>query len=139
MGPKKDASMLRGIRGGIGWNILSSLMQRFAILAANFECKAGGEFQGMRSESAFTTNGYRNWKHATERNRGFSKHAASKEHLTCRSTWEEKIKRFEMGKKITSLVNTEAKKLKEIATMFIDTLESEDEGCGKRPAFTGNH
>ena len=41
-------------------------------------------------------------------NKGFSKHAASKELLACYSTWKEKIKRSEMGKEITSLVNTEA-------------------------------
>ena len=40
-------------------------------------------------------------------NREFSKHAVSKEHLACYSTWKEKIKRSEMGKKITTLVNTE--------------------------------
>ena len=36
---KKDALMLHDIRGGIGWNILSSLMQRFAILAAILNVK----------------------------------------------------------------------------------------------------
>ena len=46
----------------------------------------------------------------TEMNREFSKHAASKEHLKCYSTWKENVKQSEMGKKITSLliVNTEA-------------------------------
>ena len=39
----------------------------------------------MRCESTFTTDGYRNFEHATEMNRGFSKHAASKEHLACYS------------------------------------------------------
>ena len=32
MGSRKDFSMLHGIKGGIGWNILSSLMQLFAFL-----------------------------------------------------------------------------------------------------------
>ena len=41
-------------------------------------------------------------------NRGFSKHAASKEHLACYSTWKEKIKRSKMSKDITSLANTKA-------------------------------
>ena len=45
LGPKKDASMLRGIRGGIGWNILSSLMQRFAILAAILNVKLEETFE----------------------------------------------------------------------------------------------
>ena len=39
MGPRKDASMLHGIRGGIDWNILSSLMKLFAFLAAILNLK----------------------------------------------------------------------------------------------------
>ena len=74
----------------------------------NFESKAGGDFRGMRCELTFTTDGCRNWKHATELNTGFSKHAASKKHLACYSTRKEKLKRSEMGEKITSLVNTNA-------------------------------
>ena len=35
----------------------------------------------MHCESTFATNDYRDWKHATETNRDFSKHAAFKEHL----------------------------------------------------------
>ena len=61
----------------------------------------------MCCESTSTTDCYRNWKHA-KRIRDFSKHAASKEHLACYSTWKEKIKRSEMGKEITSLAHTEA-------------------------------
>ena len=38
-GPRKNASMLRGIRGGNGWNILSSLMQFVAFLAAILSLK----------------------------------------------------------------------------------------------------
>ena len=70
----------------------------FCFPCRNFETKAGGDFRGMRCKSTYTTDGYRNWKHATETNRGFSKHAASKEHLACYSTWKEIIKRPEMGK-----------------------------------------
>ena len=40
--------------------------------------------------------------------RELSKHAAFKEHLACYSTYKEKIQGSEMGKEITSLVNTEA-------------------------------
>ena len=40
-------------------------------------------------------------------NRGFSKHATSKEQLALLLYMEKKIKRSEMGKEITSLVNTE--------------------------------
>ena len=45
LGPRKDASMLRGIRGGIGWNILSSLMQLFAFLAAILNLKLEETFK----------------------------------------------------------------------------------------------
>ena len=83
----------------------------------NFESKTGGDFRGMPCEFIFTTIGYRHWKHSTVMNSGFSKHDATKEHLACYSTWKEKIKRSEMGKEITSLVNTE--ELKEIATIFL--------------------
>ena len=62
----------------------------------------------MRCKSTFATDAYRNWKHATEMNRHASKYAASKVNLACYSTWKENIKRPEMGKKITSLVITEA-------------------------------
>ena len=79
-------------------------------------------------------------------NRGFSKHAASREHLACCSTWEEKTKRSETDKKITSLVNTVAieknrcyfSTLIDIVAFLaihqlafrgkIDAFESEDEG-----------
>ena len=80
----------------------------FCFLCRNFDTKAGGDFRRMRCESTFITDSYRNWKHATEMNRGYSKHAASEEHLACYSTWKEKIKRSEMGKEIFSLVNAEA-------------------------------
>ena len=60
-GAKKDASMLRGITGGIGWNILSNLMQRFAALAAIFNVKLEETCEElMRCKTAFATNRYRN-------------------------------------------------------------------------------
>ena len=80
----------------------------FCFPCRNFESKAGGDFREMSCESTFTTDGYRNWKHATEMNRGFSRHAASKEHLAFYYIWKEKIKRSETDKEITSLVNREA-------------------------------
>ena len=100
----------------------------------------------MRCESTFTTNAYRNWKHVTEMNRGFSKHAASKEHLACYNICKEKIKRSEMCKEIALVVNTEAIERNRyyFATLIdvvvflathqlafrgkIDTWESKDEG-----------
>ena len=44
-GSRKDALMLLGIRGGIGWNILSSLMQRFTFLAAILNLKLEETFE----------------------------------------------------------------------------------------------
>ena len=60
----------------------------FCFPCRKYKSKAGGDFRERRCESPFTTNGYSNWKHATEMNRGFSKHAASKEHLAYYSTWK---------------------------------------------------
>ena len=79
----------------------------FCFPCRNFKSKAGGDFRRKRCELTFTVDGYLNWKHATEMRRGFAKHAATKEHLACYSTWKEKIKRYEMGEEITLLVNTE--------------------------------
>ena len=45
LGPRKDAWMLRGIRGGVGWNILSSLMQHFAFVVAIFNLKLENTFE----------------------------------------------------------------------------------------------
>ena len=87
----------------------------FCLPCRNSESKAGGHFRGMRCES-FTTDGNRNWNHATEISRGFSKYAASKEHLEFHST-RKKFKQTEMDKEITSLVIT--KKLKESDTIFL--------------------
>ena len=118
----------------------------FCFPCLNFESKAERDFRGMRYESTFTTAGYRNWKHAVEINRGFSKHAVSKEHLACYSTCKERIEQSEMGKEITSLGNTEAiernryyfSTLIDMVTFLvshqlalrgkIDAFESKDEG-----------
>ena len=88
----------------------------FCFPCRNFESKAGGDFRGMRCESTFTTDCYRNWKHAIELNRGYSKITASKEHLACYSTWKEKFKPSEIGEEINSW--STHKQLKEIATLF---------------------
>ena len=100
----------------------------------------------MRYKSTLTTDGYCNRKHATKIRRGFSKHAASKEHLACYSIWKEKIKRSKMDKEIISLISIEAiqgsryyfSTLIDIIAFLathqlafrgkIDALKSEDEG-----------
>ena len=45
LGLKKDASMLRDIRDGIGWNILSRLMRLFAFLAVILNQKLEETFE----------------------------------------------------------------------------------------------
>ena len=90
------------------WNWLKYFVKydaAFCFFCRSFESKAGEDFQGLRCESTFTTDGYRNWKHATKINKDFFKHPASKEHLACYSTWKEKIKRSEISKEIISLGN----------------------------------
>ena len=92
----------------------------FCFPCRNFEFKAGGDFRGMRCESTFTTDCYRNWKHAIELNREYSKITASKKHLACYSTWKEKFKRSEIGKEINSW--STPMQLKEVATIFLRQL-----------------
>ena len=103
---KKDASMLRGIKGGISWNILTSLMQRFAILAAILNEKPEKTFEECVVNQLLQSMAIGIGSMLLKMNGGFSKHAAFTEHLACHSTWKEKIKRFKMGKEITSLVIT---------------------------------
>ena len=100
--------MLHGIRGGIGWNILSSLMQLFVFLAAISNLKLEETFKECVVNQLLQPMAIKLEAYAAKINRGFSKHAGSKEHLTCYSTWKEKMKRSEMGKEIISLINTEA-------------------------------
>lgn len=66
-----------------------------------FSCRMFGG-----SESAFTKSGYSNWKHATDKAKGFSRHANSKEHLTCVVAWKEKNLRTSARNKISTLVNS---------------------------------
>lgn len=58
-------------------------------------------------DSTFTVRGYRNWKHAVEKDRGFHKHATSKEHLTCVLRWKENERRIDCGKEISTLLNAD--------------------------------
>jgi len=44
--------------------------------------------QGRRVDQAFTLKGYRDWKHATEAQEGFPRHAHSKDHLACCVMWK---------------------------------------------------
>ncbi|KAI4801502.1 hypothetical protein KUCAC02_019397 [Chaenocephalus aceratus] len=51
--------------------------------------------------------GFRNWKNAVERDKGFHKHANSKERLSCYAMWKEREKRASTGKEISTLVNAD--------------------------------
>lgn len=41
------------------------------------------------SDSVFTSTGFSNWKHATDKAKGFYRHANSKEHLAFMAIWKE--------------------------------------------------
>ncbi|KAK0137976.1 Zinc finger MYM-type protein 1 [Merluccius polli] len=68
--------------------------------------------------------GYSDWKHAVEANKGFYKHATSKEHLTCMVMWTERDKRSEALKEICKLVNADQlKKNRYYMSAIIDMVE----------------
>ena len=108
-----------GIRGGIGWNILSSLAQLFAFLAAILNLKPEETFEKC-AVNQLITDGYRNWNHVIEMNRSFSKHATSKEHLACYSIWKEKSNCLRLLRKLPHW--STQRQLIEIATIFYFNL-----------------
>ena len=61
--------------------------------------------QGIRKDDTFTKKGYTNWKHATEKNEGFYKHADSLDHIDCMKQWKEKELRCHHNAEISTLVN----------------------------------
>ena len=58
-----------------------------------------------RSDPHFTITGFSNWQHALEKNKGFSKHAASIVYMQAMAAWKEKEKRANTKQKISTLVN----------------------------------
>ncbi|KAK7603344.1 hypothetical protein V9T40_003346 [Parthenolecanium corni] len=56
-------------------------------------------------ETAFVKTGYRNWKNALEKNRGFRKHEETSTHLVCLSKWEEYKVRSTINQEVSTLVN----------------------------------
>ena len=58
-----------------------------------------------RSDPHFTITGFSNWQHALEKNKGFSKHAASSVHMQAMTAWKEKEKRANTKQEISTLVN----------------------------------
>ena len=59
------------------------------------------------SDSTFTTVGYTNWKHATDKTKGFARHAKSKEHLSGVAAWKERELRCSTGSEISTLINSD--------------------------------
>ncbi|CAM4556543.1 unnamed protein product [Leuciscus chuanchicus] len=79
-------------------------------------------------DSVFITKGYCNWKHANESNKGFHKHATSKEHLTCVAAWRERGKRTETDTEISKLINTEQlSRNRYYMSAIIDTLRKDQQ------------
>lgn len=55
-------------------------------------------------ENAFITTGFRNWKQALTKDKGFQKHALSQSHIISMSMWTEKEEREKMNLSVSSLV-----------------------------------
>ncbi|KAG9282357.1 zinc finger MYM-type protein 1-like [Astyanax mexicanus] len=71
-------------------------------------CYPCRKFGGARAtDSTFTHKGYRDWKHATEREKGFHKHSTSKEHISCMTLWLEHGRRIKNNSEISTLLNAE--------------------------------
>lgn len=52
-------------------------------------------------DKTFTHLGYRNWKHALEKNKGLYKHDTSSLHVDCMRKWAEKSNRMDTGSEIS--------------------------------------
>lgn len=61
---------------------------------------------GKIPEAAFVSTGYRQWKKATERDSGFSKHEKSDFHNYAFCSWKEFKKQLEQGKTIKELISS---------------------------------
>ena len=58
-----------------------------------------------RIDPHFTVTGFSNWQHGLEKNKGFSKHAASIVHMQAMAAWKEKEIRASTKQEISTLVN----------------------------------
>ena len=69
-------------------------------------CYACSSFQPFGSkEGAFMSVGYRNWKSAMDKEKGFPKHAASETHIRAMSLWNERERRLQSGLTVSTLLN----------------------------------
>lgn len=62
---------------------------------------------GNDRDKVFTMEGFKNWKSATDKGKGFSKHCASKSHMLAVVSWEERKKFEKEGSALESLCNTQ--------------------------------
>ncbi|KAK0154033.1 hypothetical protein N1851_003882 [Merluccius polli] len=62
-------------------SLLAAWYQRRDWLEYSFSSRTVHLGQGTRFDEAFTTKGFCDWKHAAKTNKGFHRHATSKEHL----------------------------------------------------------
>jgi len=60
---------------------------------------------GATGETTFKASGYRNWKSALDKGKGFHKHETSHEHVQCMKRWKEMQIRKERGEEVSTLVN----------------------------------
>lgn len=56
-------------------------------------------------ENAFTSTGFRNWKMALSKDKGFEKHASSETHIMAVMMWREKDKREENSLSVSTMLN----------------------------------
>lgn len=70
-----------------------------------FPCRKFAIGSSANSDKTFTEIGFTNWKTAMEKNKGFARHSASKEHLKCNSLWKEYSARRATGAEVSTLVN----------------------------------
>lgn len=71
-------------------------------------CYPCRQFRPLGSkENAFTSTGFRNWKMALSKDKGFLKEASSEVHISALSMWHEKEKRKEVGSSVSTLINND--------------------------------
>lgn len=72
-----------------------------------FCCRMFSFIRKSGTLDAFASVGYRNWKHAMAKDRGFHKHDTSKDHMSCYAMWKEREMCRNMGNKVSTLVNAD--------------------------------
>jgi hypothetical protein len=79
---------------------------------------------GSAGESAFRTGGFRNWKSALEKGKGFQKHESSAGHIHAMERWKEKQLRCEKGEEVCTLINeTQLKNNRYYVNEIVDVVK----------------